>query len=275
MPISRTGRSRRRERCLMGCVGCQRHTTCATTSSTWRSDRARVLAARGVGGSLATDLGCAIQMRTVADRPLGLFLSSGIDSSAVACRLAGMGHTGCKHSLRGSRERALMRARRARDSGASRVCRTFRSISRIALWTISPASLPISTNRLRTRAACRCGNWPGRRRAHVKVVLGGDGGDELFGGYKRYAKHLRTRWRRGIVLPWLRTPRGDRRSRMAAGSRGTAARLAIRVCVAVFRIEAPPTQVSATRSRATAALLAHAGRHRAAPTSRPCSKSTA
>src|SRR5208337_5509877 len=39
-------------------------------------------------------LDAAIQMRTVADRPLGLFLSSGIDSSAVACRLAGMGHSG-------------------------------------------------------------------------------------------------------------------------------------------------------------------------------------
>jgi asparagine synthase (glutamine-hydrolysing) len=36
---------------------------------------------------------------------------------------------------------------------------------------------------------------------HVTVVLGGDGGDEIFAGYKRHAKHMRTHWRDGLRLP--------------------------------------------------------------------------
>jgi asparagine synthase (glutamine-hydrolysing) len=50
---------------------------------------------------------------------------------------------------------------------------------------------------------------------HVKVVLGGEGGDELLAGYKRMRQHLRSRWRRGMSLPAVPIP-----SSMARG--GTA-----------------------------------------------------
>ncbi len=148
----------------------------------------------------------AIRMRTVADRPLGLFLSSGIDSSALACRLAAMGFNRLQSftaafpgtAFDESAESRLTAERLGFPNLAiaipSHVATDFpRIVADLDEPFADPSSVP---------------TWYLARETtkHVKVVLGGDGGDEMLGGYKRYAKHLRTRWRRGLVLPSLAAP---------------------------------------------------------------------
>ncbi len=150
----------------------------------------------------------AIRMRTVADRPLGLFLSSGIDSSAIACRLAAMGFNRLQSFTAAfpgtpfdESAEARVTAERlgfpnlAIDIPGSVAADFPRIVADLDEPFADPSSIP---------------TWYLARETtrHVKVVLGGDGGDELFGGYKRYAKHLRTRWRRGLVLRHLAPPAG-------------------------------------------------------------------
>ena len=153
-------------------------------------------------------LDAAIRMRTVADRPLGLFLSSGVDSSAIACRLAAMGFNRLQSFTAAFPGTTFDEGEDARASAArlgfpnmtiaipEHIADDFpQLIADLDEPFADPSSVP---------------TWYLSRETsrHVKVVLGGDGGDEMFGGYKRYAKHLRTRWRRGIVLPSLRAPAG-------------------------------------------------------------------
>jgi asparagine synthase (glutamine-hydrolysing) len=151
-------------------------------------------------------LDAAIRMRTVADRPLGLFLSSGVDSSVIACRLAAMGFNRLQSFTAAFPGTAFDESADARASAARLGFPNMRiaipqdvagDFARLIADLDEPFADPSSVP-----------TWYLARETtrHVKVVLGGDGGDELFGGYKRYAKHLRTRWRRGIVLPSLRAP---------------------------------------------------------------------
>jgi asparagine synthase (glutamine-hydrolysing) len=154
---------------------------------------------------LAT-LDAAIRMRTVADRPLGIFLSSGVDSSAIACRLAQMGF---------NRLQSFTAAFPGTAYDESQLARA--SAERLGFPNLAidiPAAIAGDFPQLVADLDEPFGDpssvptWYLARETtrHVKVVLGGDGGDELFGGYKRYPKHLRTRWLRGLVLPWFAAP---------------------------------------------------------------------
>lgn len=147
------------------------------------------------------ELDTAIRIRTVADRPLGVFLSGGIDSSTIACRLKEQGfgqlHTFSAAFPGSTLDESPLAKDIANTLGLPNqaipvpltIAKDFEQIvADLDEPFADPSSFP---------------TWylAQATTQHVKVVLGGDGGDELFAGYKRVPKHLRTSWRRLLRLP--------------------------------------------------------------------------
>ncbi len=148
-----------------------------------------------------TELDTAIRIRTVADRPIGVFLSGGIDSSTVACRLKEQGFDQLQTFSAAFPNSTLDESPIAKQIADTlglpnqaipvplTIAKDFEQIiADLDEPFADPSSFP---------------TWylAQATTQHVKVVLGGDGGDELLGGYKRLGKHLRTSWRRLLRLP--------------------------------------------------------------------------
>src|SRR5712692_9434083 len=153
-------------------------------------------------GSWLTALDESVRMRTIADRPLGVFLSGGIDSTVIASRLAQQRLTRFRTFTAAFPGSSMDESRSASETAAAlglpntpvavpdAVDRDFaRIVADLDEPFADPSSFP---------------TWYLAREVskEVKVVLVGDGGDELFGGYKRIAKHLRTAWRRNVRIPF-------------------------------------------------------------------------
>ncbi len=136
----------------------------------------------------------AVERQLVADVPVGIFLSGGLDSSAVATLArARNGPTTKAFSIAFDDptfdESTYARAV-AKSIGAVHVEETLReqdlidvafaALDRLDEPLADPSYLPTY---LLSRLAAK----------HVKVVLGGDGGDELWGGYPTYRAHDHAR----------------------------------------------------------------------------------
>jgi asparagine synthase (glutamine-hydrolysing) len=151
----------------------------------------------------------AVRLRTVSDRPVGLFLSGGVDSATVASILKRHHHdditaytaafpgTAFDETPQAARIAARLGMRHEQLPVESDIGADFeRLVADLDEPFADPSSIPLW---YLARAAAQ----------RVRVVMGGDGGDELFAGYKRYAKHLRTTWRRGLRLPLPRRAPGQ------------------------------------------------------------------
>ena len=127
----------------------------------------------------------ATRLRTVSDVPIGVFLSGGIDSNAVLEALHRVGHRPIRaftvgfEGLPDERPLARLGASRFADEHVELTIRpdVAAEVPRILSHFGEPlGDSAIVTTYLIAREAAR----------HVKVILNGDGGDELFGGYARY-----------------------------------------------------------------------------------------
>jgi asparagine synthase (glutamine-hydrolysing) len=138
-----------------------------------------------------------------ADVPYGLFLSGGIDSSAVLALMARLeerpvrAFTAFFPDAAASDERAAASAVAAACGAALEEVPVTRAdfladLPSIAAAMDDPAAdYAIVPTWILARAA---------RRAGIKVVLSGEGGDELFGGYGRYRSAMRPWWLGGRAM---------------------------------------------------------------------------
>lgn len=147
----------------------------------------------------------AVRRRMVADVPVGAFLSGGVDSSLVTAMMAaGSGtpahtftvgfdlpqwdeapHAKAVAAHLGTRHEELY-------VSAAEVMDVVRDVPRICDEPFADDSI------LPTTLLCRMA------RRSVTVALSGDGGDELFAGYQRYADAARWLARRAAVPPAAR-----------------------------------------------------------------------
>lgn len=132
----------------------------------------------------------AVKMRMIADVPLGAFLSGGVDSSAVVGLMSRLNADPIETCAIGSEDPlydesgyAQIVADHFETSHRWRlVSATDRSlIDRMADVYDEPFADPSA---LPTYRVC------GLAREKVKVALSGDGGDELFAGYRRHRFHM-------------------------------------------------------------------------------------
>ncbi len=170
-------------------------------------------------GELRTVLADAVRSHLISDVPLGAFLSGGIDSSVVVGLMAEAVGTRVKTFSIGFDEPAFDELEHAR-----RVATHFGTDHHE--FVVKPDALRILDDLIAhfdepfaDSSAIPTWYVSEMARRHVTVVLSGDGGDELFGGYDRYLPHPRvvafdrygpTALRRVAALAARRLPHGTR-----------------------------------------------------------------
>ncbi|MFZ5609477.1 MAG: XrtA/PEP-CTERM system amidotransferase [Pseudomonadota bacterium] len=148
----------------------------------------------------------AVRLRLIADVPLGAFLSGGVDSSAVVAMMTELSDMPVNTCAIGFDHPEFDETEEAR-----RVARLFRADHRERQVAVEDFALLETLAGVYDEPFADASALPTYRvcelaREQVTVALSGDGGDEVFAGYRRHRLHMAEERVRRLLPLGLRAP---------------------------------------------------------------------
>ena len=148
----------------------------------------------------------SVRLRMIAEVPLGAFLSGGVDSSAVVAIMAGLSLAPVNTCSIGFHDPVFNES-----DFAKKVADRYHTNHHLEIVGSDDFDLIDTLARLYDEPYADSSAIPTYRvcqlaRKHVTVALSGDGGDESFGGYRRYRMHLMEERMRAALPQSIRGP---------------------------------------------------------------------
>ncbi|MDO9708201.1 asparagine synthase (glutamine-hydrolyzing) [Paracraurococcus lichenis] len=138
----------------------------------------------------------SVALHQRSDVPYGMFLSGGIDSAAVLAMMARLNERPvlaftAGFDVAGAADERIQAASLAAAAGARHVTV---AVTEAMVWRHLPEIVGAMDDPAADYAIIPTWFLARRAREEVKVVLSGEGGDELFGGYGRYRAAMKPWW---------------------------------------------------------------------------------
>jgi asparagine synthase (glutamine-hydrolysing) len=144
----------------------------------------------------------SVDLHQRSDVPYGMFLSGGIDSSALLALMARLNGSPVLAYTAGFDSPGVA-DERAHAAAVARACGARHEtieVTEAQFWQHLPEIVACMDDPAADYAIVPTWLLARRARQDVKVVLSGEGGDEIFGGYGRYRHAMRPWWMGGRVM---------------------------------------------------------------------------